>query len=247
MSLRQYASFKVTVEDLFIVTHAVPPERVRPHVPHEFELDTIEIPASGEAALVSAACFFNRNAHWAPLQEPSLDYHQATYRTYVKRRGEAAVFFLGTYIEGGLPFVAQRLAIGNAWEADFDVSIAYDPHRRAYRRYYCRAASDHGTTVVEAKAPGPEPDTHAPFDTGRQMSFFITHRLVGYFRMPGGVLGSMRVEHEEMNPVEGWLITAQFDLWERLGILTRREFMRHYAVLVQPRTEFVAYPPSPVL
>jgi len=243
----QFTRFKATIEDLLTVTHAVPPERVRPHVPDELELDTIEIPGSGQVALVSTACFLNRNAHWAALEEPGVDYRQTTYQIYVKRRGEAAAFLVGTYVESGLPFLAERLAMENVWEADFDVSVAYDLHRRAYRRYYCKVTSNHGNTVVEAKAPGPEPDAHPPFDTGRQMSRYITDRPISYFWTFGGVLGSMRVEHEEMNPVEAWLVTAQFDLWEELRILTREEFMRHYAILIQPEIGFTAYPPSRVL
>ncbi len=197
--------------------------------------------------MVSACCFLNRNARWAPLEEPAIDYRQVTYRICVKHRGEAGLFLFGAYIESGLPFVARQLAMRDAWAADFDVSAAYDPHRRAYRRYYCGVTSRHGNTIMEAKAPGPPPDAHPPFKTGREMSRFLTHRLTAYFWMPGDVLGNIRVEHGEMNPVEGWLIAARFDLWERLGILTRDEFMQHYAILVQPDIELTVCPPSPVL
>lgn len=245
MDIYETISFKVIIEDFLIVTHAVPSERVRPHVPAEIELDLIKGPEGEDFALVSATCFLNQGFHWTPPESPSLDFHQSTYRTYIRQDGDQAVYFFGNYLERGIPFALERLAMKNTYPADFDIAFSYNPVDRSYRRYYCEIISDKGDTIIEASSTGQEPEAYTPFNTGKEMAHFITYRPVGYFSMTGGKLGSMRVEHAEMNPVNAELLAGQFDLWEDLGIVFEEEFEQPYSVLIQPSVELAGYPLAP--
>ena len=242
----EFASYKVDIEHLVFVTHAVPPERVQPYLPEDLQLDTIEGPEGEDVALVTVTCCLNRNMCWAPSDEVSIDFHQSTYRTYVRHGDERAVFFPGNYVEKGTNHVFERLAMENTFAAEFDVSTSYYADTRSYPRYYCEALSDGGDTIIQVSSSGDEPEASTPFHSGQELVQFITNRLVAYFPMPGGLLGKMAVEHEKMNPVQAELLAGQFDLWEELEILRPEEFEQPYSVLIQPSVQLTGYPPEVV-
>ena len=230
-------TFTVTLENLLIVTHAVPVERVRPRVPKSLELDVLKGPEGEDVALISTTCFLNRDLQWPQGSEPILDFHQATYRTYIKYNEEPAVYILGSFIERGTPSIFERLSAKNAFAADFDISLSYDPSNRSYRRYYCEVLSEKGDTIIEVKSGGEEPRASIPFDTGLEMAHFITQRPANLYSMSDGGLGCLRLEHEEMNPVDAEILAGEFDYWGKLGILREEEFELPYCVLIQPDVE----------
>ena len=72
-------------QHVLLVTHAVPVARVRALVPAPFELDTMKI--DGETcAFLQVVCAFNDNFHYTPLQKPSIDFWQLTYRVLTRQR-----------------------------------------------------------------------------------------------------------------------------------------------------------------
>jgi len=235
------SGFAVTLENLIIVTHAVPPERVRPWVPDNLALDLIKGPEDEDVALVSVACALNRDFRWEGLEEPIFDFHQITYKTYVKNHDEAAEYIFGTFIERGTPLVLGRLGMQNAYPADFDISLAYDHSAQHYGHYYAEALSDEGDTVIEARSGDENAPVVESFIAGQDMARFITGRYSQLFTGIDGALMRTTVEHAEIKPVAGILMAGEFEIWEELGILREEDFDHPCCVYLQPTVEMVVH------
>jgi hypothetical protein len=239
-----FDSYTTVAENVLIVTHAVPIQRIRPEVPEALELDAIKGPEGEDFALVSTRFFLNRDLRWSPSGEESLDFHQCFSETYVRSNEETGVYVLACFLERETPLVFERLAMKNAYAADFDVSLAYDPTERAYQHYYTELLSSKGDTAIEVSSAGHEPSARTPFESGQEMSRYITDRHILYFAMIGGGLGAMRLEFGEMNPIEGDLLSGEFGYWEDLGVLREEEFEKPYSVLLQPAIEVIVHAPE---
>ncbi|MHB0913738.1 MAG: YqjF family protein [Armatimonadota bacterium] len=212
------AIFRATIENLLLITHAVPAERVRPLVPG-LELDLVKGPEGEDVALVTTTCCL--------VQEEGRDFgfHMSEYRTYVK----GGIYVAEWFIEHG---VAPDLPAAET--ADFDVSMAYDPSTRSYRRYYCEMLSDLGTAIIEVSSEGLPPEPSTPFATGEELARFITDRPTKWYA--DGTTAPIR--HARMDPVEAEMLAGQFDVWEELGILREEEFEQPYSLLIQPVLEY---------
>lgn len=242
--MSDYTTFSATFENLIFVTHSVPFERVRPHVPPAFELDTIEGPEHENVALVTAMGFLNRDPVWQPSGETAFDFHQAMYLTYIKSELGPAVYLFSTYVERGVPGVLEHSHAKGVYPADFDVSLSHDPISRAYKHYYLELDSEKGAMIIEAQSKGEAPKAITPFPSGMDLAKFITERPVQFHKMPGGRLGTTRLEFEPMDPIGAELLGGEFDLWERLAILREEEFDLPYSTLIQPSVAVTAYPPE---
>lgn len=239
-ALELASSIRVDVEHFALVTHAVPAERVRAHLPDEYELETFRAPDGSERAFVSATCFCNRNFRAYALAYPRLTFNESTYRTYVRRESKRGVYFFGRYLGRGLAAASERLFDQHAFLGEFEVKI--DRTEKGYELYECSVSSDRGDTQFALQAVD-TPPPQQPFDSGDDLAQFITYRLHGFFTSSLGRQGHMPVGHRRMEPFAGELHSGRFDLWERMGILAPNEVLPPYSVLVQPPIPFTLYPP----
>ena len=238
----EFSSYTVHIDHLLFVTHAVPPERVQYYLPEDLVLDTLPGPENDRLALVTVTCCLNREMRWSPGDQVSLGFHQSTYRTYVRRGEETGVYFLGNYVEKGVPYYPDQVGMGNTFATEFDVSITFDEETDGYSRYYLEGLSDGGDTIIQIRSDGAAPEAVLPFRSGEELSRFITGRRVGFYPTPDELLARMRVEHEEMTPVGAELLAGQFDLWEELSIVHPEEFEAPHSVLLQPRLVMTGFP-----
>lgn len=239
------ASFKVTVRDFALITHCVPATRVRTLLPRNVELQTFRDEQTGESlAFVSVATFFNSRFHWSHApRRPSLNFYQATYRTYVNFRGRNAVYFFHIFLETIPSYLIQRSVAQCTHKAEFEVDASIDLH--GYRDYSCVFKNRGGITqfALEAREL---PEAKAPFRSGEELSQFLYYRLHGVFRSSVGVFADQMVYHRRVYPWSGRLKAGRFDFWTRHGILTPDEAQRPYSVLVEPSVDFTLYPPLPI-
>lgn len=236
-------SVSIDVENFALVTHKVPAERVRRHVPERYELQTFE-EAGEEFALVSATCFCNRDFRPTALQFPRHSFNESTYRTYITYQGHAAVFFFCRFLGTALATLPQKTIDRNVYQADFEVDTDLGP--AGFTRYVCRAAGPRGETYFSLEATREPPAMH-PFTSGEEHEQFITYRLDGHFTSTVGTPAHGPVSHGRMRAWSGHLQAARFDPWEELGIVTRAEAERPYSVLVTPGTTFRLQLPRPAL
>ena len=238
------ATCTVTLRDFLIVTHAVPAERARPHVPDALPLDTLPGPDGTRLAFVQTTCFFNDNFHWSPLPHgPGLSYHQSTYRILTRRNGRRGAFFLRTYLSTTAALVAQRAIARQVEQANFFVHVAGDPAAKRCDAYTIRAVGERGQTALDVRGLPATAPTPAPFTSWEDMVFFLTQREEGYFEAVGGGLGLLPVEHKAMRPGAAELVAARVSLWTDLGVLLPEDLLRPIAVLIQPAIVFTSYPP----
>lgn len=240
--LGRFTTAQVDVQNFALITHAVPAERVKPHVPQRFELQTFAAESGEEMAFVSASNFCNRQIHWSASRYPAHDFDQSTYRTYVHHKGRVGAFFFGSFVSTRLSYVGQVLVASHTHLANFDVDIDMGPE--GYSSYRSHARSDVGDLYFHIEARD-RPSAKRPFSSGEEHSEFITYRLHGYSRSLAGGVSYGPIEHRHMTPWEGHLFEGRFDYWERMGILMPDEARQPYSVLVEPSVRFVLHPPRP--
>lgn len=241
--IRALTTLSLRVRNFAIVTYAVPVERVRPHVPARFRLQTFERDRE-QFCFVSATAFCNEDFRYSALPYPRLTFNESTYRTYVDYDGRQGIYFVGRYLGHPLALAAQRALNRDVWLGDFEIET--DLASAGYNSYTCQVRSEQGDTTFALEALR-RPEAKPPFDTTEKYVFFITHRLHGLFASSAGFPGYMPVAHVRMQPYEGELRSARFDLWERLGIVEPDEVAQPYSVLVQPAVDFTLFPPRPAL
>jgi hypothetical protein len=241
--LSEAAAFAIDVENFALVTHRVPADRVRPYLPHTYDLETFE-DGTGEYCFVSATCFCNRNFRPNMLPSPRHTFNETTYRTYISFKGRRGVYFFGRYLGTALAFVPQRVVDRDAFKAEFDVSIERGP--QGYISYTCKVSSSAGDTSFSLEATD-QPPQKPPWASGEEHAQYLTYRLDGYFTSAMGFKAHSPVAHQRMRPFFGRLLEGRFELWERLAIVTREEADKPYSVLVAPGTHFTLYPPRPVI
>jgi hypothetical protein len=240
--LNKVASLQVDIQNFALVTHAVPAERVRRIVPDRFDLQTFD-DEGVEKTLISANCFCNRQLHWYPFRYPAVDFDQLTFRTYVRYKGELAVYFFGTYVSTKSSFVAQSSVAAESYLADFDVHV--DGGGEGYPFYACKAVTEkHGEVSFEVSATE-APKAKHPFASGAELAEFITYRLRGLAKSPLGFTTHGPIDHRHMDPWSGDLLRGRFDFWYDLGLLEPDEAMDAYSVLIEPNVRFSIFPPRP--
>lgn len=218
-----------------LITHAVPPKRVKAHLPEGFELDTWDLNGKPRA-LVSVGCFRNEKFGLAALNRPNFDFEQSTYRTYVKYNGVRGAYFFGTYLGNPISWAMQRAVASGAKLGRFEIIRNYNDS--GYRRYSGAVHSKSGETRFELRANElPEND---------ELTQFVTYRPHGFFKSSLGRVWDQPVEHARMCPFEGKLISGRFDPWDALDILSPEEAAHPISVLVQPSIHFLIKTPVPL-
>lgn len=230
---------QVTLRHLVFITHEVPSERVRKHVPDPFELESFQDENGMEKSFVTVGCFFNEDLSWSMAPRPSHSFEQITHRTYVRYKDKIGSYFFATDL-GTLPgFALQRPAIRRAALAE--IRIRQIPDELGYCVYSCRSSGSNGDTRFELHSlrpvQGAEEEQHAQH---------ITYRLHGFSEASLGLYVDQIVRHRAMTPHLGELHSGYFGFWERLGILTPGEAARPRSVLIEPAIEFELYPALPV-
>jgi hypothetical protein len=242
--VERLTTISVEVRNFALVTHAVPADRVRTHLPDPYTLETFHDEGGVERCLVSATCFCNGDFRWSALSYPRLTFDESTFRTYVTHRGRRGVYFLRRFLSRPLAFFPQRLFEMKAALGDFDVETEVDP--AGYERYSCTVRSRDVTNAFVVRARD-EPVPRFPFETSDELVDRITYRLHGFFSSSAGAQGHMPVSHRPMTPWWGELVSARFDTWSDLGILERDEASKPHSVLVEPIVNFRLHPARPLV
>lgn len=242
-NLDRFARLEDTIENFALVQHVVPVDRVRPHVPDRFELETFWEDGI-EKTWISTSCFCNRQTRWGGLRYPAHDFSQTTFRTYATYRGLRGAYFFGTWVSTRLSWLGQFSVAAHTKLADFDVEI--NGGLSGYPRYRFEATTGTARMGFEIEAVD-RVEPKEPFRTGDEHGGFITHRLWGFTRNPMGFHVVGRIQHRRMRPWGGRLIDGDFGYWTDLEILFPDEYETVYSVLVEPSVHFLLYPPRPAL
>ncbi len=233
------------LEHFAIVTYAIPPERLRPHVHERFDLDTVDGANGERRALISAVPFMDRDFRVARMPFPRFRFGQTNYRAYVvdRQSGRRFVWFFGTTLDSWTVAIPRGLWKLPWHRAHMRFDCHYDRAAGRYDRYSLKADSDWGPMTLRLDDSG-EPVTEiAGFSDLEAGQVTLTHPLEGAFYRRDGRLGGYRVWHKRLQLTRGRLIEADIGLFKRLGLVNREEQQHPHSVMIQPLTEFTIYLP----
>ncbi len=234
-----------TLEHFAIVTYAVPPERLRPHVHPRFDLDCFTDASGQTRTWVSMVPFEDQDFHFQALPWATFRFGQTNYRAYVIDRdtGRRAVWFFGTSLDSwsvAVPHYVWKLP-WHRGRIRFD--CAFDEARGAYDRYRMTTASAWAPVELELEDTGRPVAGLDGFDELEAGLVVLTHPLTGVFYRLDGKLGTYSIWHDRLCPTEGRVTRARVGLFDRLGLVPFAEQGRPHSVLIQRRTEFTVYLP----
>ena len=241
---------EATLGHFAIVTYAVPPERVRPHVDERFELDVFVNNQGEQRVWVSAVPFEDQDFHFVGMPWPTFRFGQTNYRTYVIDRvsRRRAVWFFGTSLDSwsvAIPRYLWRLP-WHRGRIRFDCQ--YDTSAARYTRYHMRTESDWAAVELELTDSGEAVNSLNVMDDFEGSMLILTHPLIGVFRRrETSQLGTYSIWHDRLNCTAAEVKTARFALFERLGLVTYDEQTRPHSALIQPRCKFTIYLPPKAL
>lgn len=228
-----------------IVSYAVDPARVRPHVHERFEFDVIDGADGKPKVLVSMVPFEDQDFHFVGLPWLTFRFGQTNYRTYVidRETGQRAVWFFGTSLDSFSVAIPRHL-----WK------LPWHPGRIRFDCEFDRAAQRYSRYAMTTRSSW-APVTLALEDTGRPVTkldgfddfesgwVILTHPLVGVFHRRDGPLGTYHIWHDRLRCTTGRVLSARIGLFDRLGIVPFSEQTRPHSVLIQLQTEFTIYLP----
>lgn len=233
------------LEHFAIITFAIPPERLRPHVDPRFDLDLIAGPDGSSLALVSVVPFLDRDFRFVRFPRPRFSFGQTNYRAYVVDRetGRRAVWFLGTTLASWAVVVPRRLWKLPWHNARTTFTCEYDDAARRYTTYRIATSSDWAPAQVELADSGRPVESLPGFADLEVGTEVLTHPLIGVFYRRDGGLGTYRVWHERLRLTTGSIVRAEIGLFDRLGLVPFAEQASPHSVLVQHLTEFTIFLP----
>jgi hypothetical protein len=234
-----------TLRHFAIVSYAVDPARLRPHVHPRYELDCFIQGPAGPQALVSMVPFEDQDFHFSGMPWARFRFGQTNYRTYVidTQTGQRAVWFFGTTLDSWTVAIPRYL-----WRL---------PWHRGHVRFECShdaAAGRYADYQMTTRSTWAPVDIQLT-DTGRPLASLagvsdleaglvtLTHPLIGVFYRRDGRLGTYSIWHDRLCCTAGTVASARIGLFDRLGLVPFAEQTRPHSVLLQRETEFTIYLP----
>lgn len=234
-----------TLEHFAIVTYAVAPERVRPHVHPSLELDCFPGPNGKPLVWVSMVPFEDQDFRFSAVPWARFRFGQTNYRTYVVDRatGRRAVWFFGTTLDSWTVAVPRYL-----WKLPWHrgrvrFDCEYDRKAGRYAHYRMNTASSWAPVELELSDLGTPVSALDGIADSEGALVALTHPLIGVYFRRDGTLGTYRIWHDRLRCTSGQVVRARIDLFDRLGLVPFSEQDRPHSVLLQPRTEFTIYLP----
>lgn len=230
-----------------IITYAFDPERFSGVMPPRFRLDTIELDGV-EKALISVVPFIDVDFTSAVYPFPKFRMGQTNYRIYIvdTLTNEKCVWFLGTTLDSWTRIVPHLL-----WNLPwYPGKVSFDCKQESdgtYTNYVMETRAQWAPARVELIGDPTASLNLKGFPDSETAQVFLTHPLRGYYHRRDGKLGTYHVWHKQLEVTPGKLISADFSLLDRLGLVTKLEQQRPHSVLLEPLNEFTIYLPPKIV
>ena len=241
---------RTLLQHFALINYALPPERLRPHIPADrFDLQIVDIDGKPKAML-SAVPFLDVDFRFARLA-PWLRWQcgQTNRRAYVidRRTGWPGVWFFGTTL--GSPLVHAARALWRIpWHyAKYRIDVHLDPARGAYDRYRYDVDSAWCAARIDLAGEAAPIGLTAGFASMAEQTLILTHPVDGYFRRLDGALGGYSIWHPLMSLSRARPRDLWFSLYERLGLLSAQEMQHPHSVFLCREVPFEVYLPPRLL
>lgn len=231
-----------------IITYAVDPQRFARQIPGRFKLVEVEI--NGRAhALLSVVPFLDVDFTSAVLPFPKFRMGQTNYRIYIVDTvtGERGVWFLGTTLDSWTVSIPRHIWKLPWHPGQITFDCKFDPQTGKYAQSRMRTDAAWGPAEVELSQSTEPPLCLPGFPDIESGLVYLTHPLVSFYHRRDGRVGTYRVWHDRLMVQAASLVTAQFGLLSRTGLVSAEEQQSPHSILVQPIVEFTIFLPSKVV
>lgn len=225
-----------TVEDLAVITWAVPVDVLERHLPPGFEVDVRAEHRRRPAGLVSAVSYRYRDLWFRAAPFLALRAVQVHLRVHVRFRGRAGVYFLGTWVDhplGRLP----RTLWAMPWDrAEVGLRARWDGSRLVEHVVGVGEGAGRGGAALVGTDEPPHPLSHE-----------VLHPALGWWRRTRGPLfGALEVAHPEAVGHAAEVTEAWFAPLARAGLVDLDDEPL-LAVVVRSLELVVGTPPQTVV
>ena len=230
-----------------IITYAFDPVRFTGVMPSRFRLDTVQLDGV-EKALISVVPFVDVDFTSAVYPFPKFRMGQTNYRIYIvdTHTNEKCVWFLGTTLDSWTRIVPHQL-----WNLPwYSGKVRFDCKQRSdgtYVKYTMETQAKWAAARVELVGDPAASLSLTGFPDTETGQAFLTHPLRGFYHRRDGQLGTYHVWHKQLEVAPGRLLSANFDLLDRLGLVTKQEQQHPHSVLLEPINEFTIYLPPKIV
>jgi uncharacterized protein YqjF (DUF2071 family) len=232
-ALRGHAS----VEDMAVVTWAVPPLATRGLMPPGFELRTFTTPF-GERALLSTVAYRYRNLWLRAAPFLPIRAVQVHHRLHVTFRGQPGVWFLGTWMDNPRANLPRRLWGMPWWRAEIGLAATWEAGRLVDHRTVVGEGTGQGALHLEA----PEDDDRVP----PAIAELVVNPDQGWWKRTAGPhYGSLAVGHRPQGGHQATVVRCQFRPLLDAGLVST-EATPWFARVVRSFEIAVGTPPSVV-
>lgn len=226
-----------------LITYAIDPLQLQNILPPRFKPDTI-LYKGEEKALMSVVPFIDVDFTSAVYPFPKFTMGQTNYRIYVidTETQERVVWFLGTTLDSWTLFVPKYVWLLPWHKAHIEFDCQQDA-QGLYQHYKMSTLSDWAASEVSLTQNADDEWEFAGFPDLESHLVFLTHPLAGFYHRTDGKLGTYRVWHDRLKVQPAKLISARFELLDRLQLVPFEQQSQPYSVLIEPVNEFTIYLP----
>jgi hypothetical protein len=244
---RSYLDVNTELEHFAIISYKVTLEKIEHLIPKQFKLWTY-IENEKKYALVSAVPFKDRDFSFYRISRfPKFNFFQTNFRTYIidERDKSYSAWFFGTTL-GSIASIIPKKIWKMPWEyAKYKFSfIKNNDH---YSEYKMEFKSKLGNGTIEIESTGNKVKLLDGFKSIEEQIHILTHPIIGYYNISNDELGTYEIWHPEIDLKEGKAKHLYFELFEKLGFLTKLEMNNPHSVLITPKIEFdILLPPKKI-
>lgn len=225
--LPKLLTIKMDLHNLLFVSYLVPADRIRPLVPSELALSSLN-----NKVFISTVAMQCRMVHLFNLTWPRFNYDQLNLRTYVidPETGDPAVYFFRSGVSSRIMPAATRI-LGIPWT---HISFNLLTERSANGTHFYRAIGNwNGEIDILIKSSFVKNSQDAVIK-------HIAEPLVG-FTGRGQNLKRIVIKHKVMDVRFLSLLEIKFNLPVKDGLLAASELNKPDSVLIVPQSKFSVF------
>jgi len=242
---RSLLDVNTRLEHFAIISYKVPIEKIQHLIPKPFKLWSF-IENGVEYALISAVPFKDKDFSFYRLAKfIKFNFFQTNFRTYIidERDNSTSAWFFGTTLGSFTSIIPEKIW-GMPWKYG-SYKFEYKLTDGDYSVYKMTFKSKLGSGIVDVKSSGNKMKVLTGFDSLEQQIHILTHPVVGYYESNEKEFGTYEIWHPKIELKEGVANELYFQLFEKLGFLTRTEMQNPHSVLITPEIEFdILLPPK---
>lgn len=244
---RSYLDVNTELEHFAIISYKVPLEKIEHLIPKPFKLWTYS--ENNQAyALVSAVPFKDKDFSFYRISRfPKFNFFQTNFRTYIidERDKSHSAWFFATTLGSITSLIPKKL-----WKMPWDYAkytFSFKKNKGRYSEYKMEFKSKLGNGIIEIESTGNEVNLLEGFENIQEQVHILTHPIIGYYNISEKELGTYQIWHPQINLKEGKAKHLYFELFEKLGFLSKSEMNNPHSVLITPKIEFdILLPPKKI-